>query len=82
MKSFVLSSFLLLLTTIMYVGKYQTEVKINASNELLITNQSDSIKTLIKDNKHLRRYFLISLRMKEVIKDCNRCRKNKFILTD
>ena len=82
MKSFVLASFLLLLTTIMYVGKYQGEIKKNASKDTEIKNLTDSIKTINEEKKHLRKYFTISLKMKTVMSNCNKCKKNKFILTD
>lgn len=82
MKHFALASFLLLLTTIVFVGKYKQECKINVSNSVKIESLLDSVEILNKDIKHLRKYFVVALRQDSVIKSCNICKKNEFIITD
>jgi translation initiation factor 2 beta subunit (eIF-2beta)/eIF-5 len=70
------------ITTFYWFDQSRKEIILNASKSTEIKNLIDSIKTINKDKEHLKEYFITSLEMNEVIKNCNRCKKNKFIIID
>ena len=70
------------ITTFYWFDQSRKEIILNASKSTEIKNLIDSIKTINKDKEHLKEYFTASLEMNEVIKNCNRCKKNKFIIID